>query len=221
MREKCQRARTNIGKSHPKSLAWRTCLLARDCMTPHLCNEQSTSNLVKISRKSGQKVDVAAQRLLLLEGSASIRTAPSGRANERKGGEKPTQSDSSPVARQEAVVCAILDTRDSPQDIPGHLDLNVVSLRPIAIVPATPSTLDGLCGPEQRNGVGSSFELRKDARPPSTVYVWLVVPLHRRNSREDLRPFFGEETLQRSHFFACTAKSEALTLLRVSHQVWL
>ena len=41
----------------------------------------------------------------------------------------------------------------------GHswfLELNVVSLRPIAIVPATPSALDGLCGPEQRNGVGSS-----------------------------------------------------------------
>jgi hypothetical protein len=53
-------------------------------------------------------------------------------------------------------------------------DLNVASLRPIAIVPATPSTLDGLCGPEQRNGVGSSFEVRKDARPPSTVMSGLL-----------------------------------------------
>src|ERR1700710_386995 len=53
-------------------------------------------------------------------------------------------------------------------------DLNVVRLRPIAIVPATPSTLDGLCGPEQRNGVGSSFEVRKDARPPSTVMSGLL-----------------------------------------------
>src|SRR5271170_5636505 len=42
-------------------------------------------------------------------------------------------------------------------------DLNVVRLRPIAIVPATPSTLDGLCGPGQRNGVGSSFESRGKA----------------------------------------------------------
>jgi hypothetical protein len=40
--------------------------------------------------------------------------------------------------------------------VDASLDPNVVSLRPIAIVPATPSTLDGLCGPEQRNGVGSS-----------------------------------------------------------------
>jgi hypothetical protein len=53
-------------------------------------------------------------------------------------------------------------------------DLNVASLRPIAIAPATPSTLDGLCGPEQRNGVGSSFEVRKDARPPSTVMSGLL-----------------------------------------------
>ena len=71
-------------------------------------------------------------------------------------------------------------------------DLNVASLRPIAIVPATPSTLDGLCGPGQRNGVGSSFELGKDARPPSTVYVWFVVPIYRRNSRADLRPVVRE-----------------------------
>ncbi len=93
-----------------------------------------------------------------------------------------------PAVKQESAVCAILDTRDSPQNILDHCslspDLNVVSLRPIAIVPATPSTLDGLCGPGQRNGVGSSFELGKDARPPSTVYVWLVVPIYRRNSRE-------------------------------------
>ena len=66
----------------------------------------------------------------------------------------------------------------------GHswlLELNVVSLRPIAIVPATPSTLDGLCGTEQRNGANSIFQLcwrlevkgdpgeARDARPPSTV----------------------------------------------------
>jgi hypothetical protein len=31
-------------------------------------------------------------------------------------------------------------------------------------------------------------------------------------------PVFWEETLQRSHIFACMAKSEALNLLRVSHK---
>ena len=54
-----------------------------------------------------------------------------------------------------------------------ELDLECRTLRPIAIVPATPSTLDGLCGPGQRNGVGSSWKVWKGARPPSTVFVWL------------------------------------------------
>ena len=58
--------------------------------------------------------------------------------------------------------------------IEDRFDLNVVSLRPLAIVPATPSTLDGLCGPEQRNGVGSSCDVGKDARPPSTVMSGLL-----------------------------------------------
>ena len=92
------------------------------------------------------------------------------------------------------------------------VDLNVASLRPIAIVPATPSTLDGLCGPEQRNGVGSSFEVGKDARPPSTVYVWLVVPLHRRNSREDLR----QRRFSVLNFLRVRQEAKPSPLLRVS-----
>ena len=68
------------------------------------------------------------------------------------------------------------------------VDLNVASLRPIAIVPATPSTLDGLCGPEQRNGVGSSFAVQERSSATVDCYVWFVVPIDRRNSREDLRP---------------------------------
>src|SRR5277367_2597073 len=48
--------------------------------------------------------------------------------------------------------------------------------------------------------------LGKDARPPSTVYVWLVVPLHRRNSREELRP----EALQRPHSFCVYGKKRSL-----------
>jgi hypothetical protein len=56
--------------------------------------------------------------------------------------------------------------------------------------------------------------LGKDARSPSTVYVWLVVPLHRRNSREGLR----SETLQRSHSFCVYGRKQSETLLRVSHE---
>src|ERR1700754_2373433 len=67
------------------------------------------------------------------------------------------------------------------------LNRDVVSLRPIAIAPATPSTLDGLCGPEQRNGVGSSWKTRRRRSATVDCYVWLVVPLYRRNSREDFR----------------------------------
>jgi hypothetical protein len=48
-------------------------------------------------------------------------------------------------------------------------------------------------------------KLGKDARSPSTVYVWLVVPLHRRNSREN----FGQRRFSVLILFACTAKSEA------------
>lgn len=71
-------------------------------------------------------------------------------------------------------------------------DLNVVSLRPIAIVPATPSTLDGLCGPGQRNGVGSSFELRKDARPPSTVMSGLLYRFTDATAGKIFAPSFGK-----------------------------
>jgi hypothetical protein len=92
-------------------------------------------------------------------------------------------------------------------------DQDVASLRPIAIVPATPSTRMGYAGRNSETESAHPFDSRKDARPPSTVYVWLVVLIYRRG-REDLR----QETRQRSHFFACTAKSEARTLLCVSHK---
>jgi hypothetical protein len=113
----------------------------------------------------------------LLEGSASIRTVPLGSFNERKGREKPTQSGLIACRKARSSRFALhwiqeINRRTFLIEI--SLDLNVVSLRPIAIVPATPSTLDGLCGPEQRNGVGSSLEVRKDARPPSTVMSGLL-----------------------------------------------
>ena len=90
-------------------------------------------------------------------------------------------------------------------------DLNVVSLRPIAIVPATPSTLDGLCGPEQRNGVGSSFEVRKDARPPSTVMSGL---LYRFTDATAGKIFVRDASA--FSIFCVYGKNEAFTLLRVS-----
>jgi hypothetical protein len=113
----------------------------------------------------------------LLEGSASIRIVPLGRFNERKGREKPSQIQLIACRKARSSRFALHWIQEIHRRtflVNASLDLNVVSLRPIAIVPATPSTLDGLCGPEQRNGVGSSFEVRKDARPPSTVMSGLL-----------------------------------------------
>ena len=113
----------------------------------------------------------------MLEGSASIRTVPLGRFNERKGREKPSQFGLIACRKARSGWLALHWIQEIHRRtflIKDSSDLNVVSLRPIAIAPATPSTLDGLCGPEQRNGVGSSFEVGKDARPPSTVMSgWL------------------------------------------------
>ncbi len=94
------------------------------------------------------------------------------------------------------------------------IDLNVASLRPIAIVPATPSTLDGLCGPGQRNGVGSS--LKAGERRSATVDCLRLACCTASQTQQQGRS--SSETLQRSQFFACTVKREALTLLRVSHR---
>src|SRR3984885_13799447 len=90
--------------------------------------------------------------------------------------------------KREMAICAILEYKRFTVGHSRFLELNVVSLRPIAIVPATPSTLDGLCGPEQRNGVGSSFAVQERRSATVDCYVWVVVPIDRRNSREDLRP---------------------------------
>jgi len=48
--------------------------------------------------------------------------------------------------------------KQHPQDPCTETGMNLSMRRNIlAIVPATPSTLDGLCGAEQRNGVNSIF----------------------------------------------------------------
>ena len=85
------------------------------------------------------------------------------------------------------------------------IDPNGVSLRPIAIVPATPSTLDGLCGPEQRNGVGSSLVSRGKTLDHRRLLCLVCCTALQTRQQGRSSP----ETLQRSHFFACTAKSEA------------
>src|ERR1700722_20079018 len=96
-------------------------------------------------------------------------------------------------------------------------DLNVVCLRPIAIVPATPSTLDGLCGPGQRNGVGSSFESRGKTLGHRRLFTsGFVVSVYRR-SREDLRQRrFSVLTFLRVR--SMYRKSEAQSYLRVLHK---
>jgi hypothetical protein len=155
----------------------------------------------------------------LLEGSASIRTVPLGRFNERMGREKPSQFGLIACRKARSDQFALhwiqeIHRRTFLVDV--SLDPNVVSLRPIAIVPATPSTLDGLCGPEQRNGVGSSFEVEDRRSATVDCYVWLVVPLHRRNSREDLRQRrFSVLNFLRVRL-RVQQRSEALTFLRVS-----
>ena len=111
----------------------------------------------------------------MLEGSASIRTAPLGSFNERRVEKSPRNLASWPDASQEMIALHwIQEIHRRTLLIDGFTRSKCRSLRPIAIAPATPSTLDGLCGPEQRNGVGSSFEVRKDARPPSTVMSGLL-----------------------------------------------
>jgi hypothetical protein len=137
--------------------------------------------------------------------------------------------------QQKGVASFTLDTRDSPQSSPALVLQQVLGfpatifgvpsywesgfLRPLAIVPATPSTRlacaredpkDGLCGPEQRNGVGSSggFFLsgkdlrREDARSPSTVFVWFVVLIYR---REAGKAFVGDASA--FSFFRVSARN--------------
>ena len=154
----------------------------------------------------------------MLEGSASIRTVPLGTFNERKGREKPSQSGLIAYRKVRSSWFALHWIQEIHRRmflIEDRFDLNVVSLRPLAIVPATPSTLDGLCGPEQRNGVGSSFEVRfevrKDARPPSTVMSGLLYA-----SQTQQQGRSSSETLQRSQFFCVYGKKRSLNLLRVS-----
>jgi hypothetical protein len=139
---------------------------------------------------------------------------PLGRFNERKGREKPSQVGLVACRKARSGWFAlhwIQEIHRRTFVIKDASDLNVVSLRPIAIVPATPSTLDGLCGPEQRNGVGSSWGIRERRSATVDCYVWLVVPLYRRNSREDLR----QRRLSVLNFLR-VRQNEALTLLRVS-----
>ena len=83
------------------------------------------------------------------------------------GWRKAPQSGISPAAMQEMVSLRYTGCKRFTAGRSWSFDRNVVSLRPIAIVPATPSTLDGLCGPGQRNGVGSS--LKAGERRSTTV----------------------------------------------------
>ena len=144
----------------------------------------------------------------MLEGSASIRTVPLGTFNERKGREKPLAiwSHSCRKARSRWFALHwIQEIHRRTFLIEDRFDLNVVSLRPLAIVPATPSTLDGLCGPGQRNGVGSS--LKAGERRSTTVDCLRLACCTASQTQQQGRS--SSETLQRSQFFACTARSEA------------
>ncbi len=110
-----------------------------------------------------------------------------------------------PVSKQDKEFCAILDTRDSPQYISDHCfprSEYVVTLRPIAIVPATPSTLEGLCGPGQRNGVGSSFESGKTLDHRRLFTSGLLY----RFTDATAGKIFGHEALQRPHSFCVYGK---------------
>jgi hypothetical protein len=63
-------------------------------------------------------------------------------------------------------------------------------------------------------------EIKERRSATVDCYVWFVVPLHRRNSREDLRPSLDgkRDASAFSFFLRVRKKSEALTLLRVSHK---
>ncbi len=150
----------------------------------------------------------------MLEGSASIRTASLGNLDERKGGEKPTQSRFQCLLqsrKRNFALYWIQEIHRSTFLIIRFPDLNVVSLRPIAIVPATPSTLEGLCGPGQRNGVGSSFELGKTLDHRRLFTSGLLY----RFTDATAGKIFGHEALQRPHSFCVYGKKQAETLLCV------
>ncbi len=143
----------------------------------------------------GRKVDSQQRRLVLLEGSASIRTAPLG--NHGAVGRR--------KARADCYESALRIQEISPQGV--LIGLNASNLRPIAIVPATPSTLDGLCGPEQRNGVGFFSEERE--RRSATVDCFrlvVVVLVLQTRSREELR--------QSAYALACACAAFLLTCRR-------
>jgi len=71
----------------------------------------------------------------------------------------------------------------------------------------------GYAGRDSETESAHPGKLRKDARPPSTVYVWFVVPIYRRNSREDLR----QRRFSVLTFLRVRQKAKS-TLLRVSHR---
>ncbi len=95
-------------------------------------------------------------------------------------------------------------------------DQNVLSLRPIAIAPATPSTLEGLCGPGQRNGVGSSFELGKTLDHRRLFTSGLLY----RFTDATAGNIFGHEALQRPHSF-CVYDKKSRDLSVCLAKVWL
>ena len=143
----------------------------------------------------------------MLEGSASIRTVPLGTINERKGREKPSQS--SLIPRRKAgnsrfALHWIQEIHRRAFLVDALLDLNVVSLWPIAIVPATPSPSDGLCGPEQRNGVGSSRDVGKTLGHRRLLCLACCTASQtQQQGRTSAKRRFSVLIL-----FACTAKSE-------------
>ena len=141
----------------------------------------------------------------MLEGSASIRTAPLGSFNERRVEKSPRNLASWPDASQEMIALHwIQEIHRRTLLIDGFTRSKCRSLRPIAIAPATPSTLDGLCGPEQRNGVGSSFECRGKTLGHRRLLCLACCTASQTQQQGRSSP----ETLQRSQIFACTAKAK-------------
>jgi hypothetical protein len=123
-----------------------------------------------------------------------------------EGGEKPTQSEITPRCKAGNGDLRYTEYKRFTVGHSRFLELNVVSLRPIAIVPATPSTLDGLCGPEQRNGVGSSWEVRE--RRSITVDCLRLACCTASQTQQQGE--LGPEALQRPHSFCVYGKKRSL-----------
>jgi hypothetical protein len=112
--------------------------------------------------------------------------------------------------------CVTLDTRDSPQDIPGRGFMGSECRKSAAHRNRACDTLH--LGWAMRAGTAKRSRLILCSKGKTLGHRRLLCLACCTALQTQQQGRSSSETLQRSQFFACTAKSEALALLRVSHR---